>query len=84
MKSCRNAIAVLALALVLSTCAFADDGIMHTDKTSPAPTPTANSVTQTEAADGIIHTDEAESAPEAADTVTEIALYLLQSVLPLI
>jgi hypothetical protein len=83
MKNYRNALAALVLAFVFSTSAFADDGIMHTDKTStaPTPTPTASSATQSRATDGIMV---AELTPQAADTVTEIALSLLQSVLSLV
>jgi hypothetical protein len=84
MKNYRNALTALVFAFVFSTSAFADDGIMHTDKTLPTPTPTATSTAQSLATDGIIHGDVAEPAPEAADTVTEIALSLLQSVLSLV
>ncbi len=41
-------------------------------------------MSQTEAAGGTITTDAAESTPEAADTVKEIALSLLQSMLSLV
>jgi hypothetical protein len=81
MKNYRNAIAALVLAFAFSTSAFADDGIIHADKTSPTPTPTANSTTQSPATNGIMV---AELTPEATDTVTEIALSLLQSVLSLV
>jgi hypothetical protein len=82
MRNYRNAIAALVLALVFAAPAFADDGIMYTDRTSPAPPP-ANSQTLTAATAGIIYTDNAASAPEPTDTVTEIALTLLQSMLTL-
>jgi hypothetical protein len=80
MKNYRTAIATLVLVLLLTTSAFASDGIMVTDKASPAPTPTANSTTQSPATNGIIV---AELKPQAADTVTEVALGLLQSALSL-
>ena len=81
MKNYRNALAALVLAFVFSTSAFASDGIMTTDKSSPAPTPTANSTTQSLATDGIMV---AELTPQTTDTTTEIALSLLQSVLSLV
>lgn len=68
MKTYRNAVAALVLTFVLSTTAFA--GVIHTDVIAPPPT-----------ANGVIHTGEAVSTPEAADTVTRIALNLLQSML---
>ena len=81
MKNYRNALAALLLAFAFATPAFADDGIMVTDKASPAPTPTANSKTQSVSTDGIMV---AELTPQAANTTTEIALSLLQSVLSLV
>lgn len=84
MKSYRNAAAALLLAFVIATTAFA--GEMHTGVTgpNPQPTPAANSIKETgTTADGVIQTGEAASTPEAADTVTEIALNLLQSVFAL-
>jgi hypothetical protein len=84
MKNYRTALAVLVLALTLSPLAHADDGIMWTGKAAPTPTPTAISTTQSLDTDGIIHTDVAKPAPQATDTVTEIALSLLQSILSII
>jgi hypothetical protein len=84
MKNYRNAIAVLVLVLMLSPLAHADDGIIWTGKAAPTPTPTTSSTSLTETADGIMTTDAATPASEAADTVTEIALSLLQSVLSLV
>jgi hypothetical protein len=81
MRNFRNVIAMLFLAFVLSTSAFADDGIIHTGIAAPAPTPTANSTIQSVAADGIMV---AELTPRVADTTTEIALSMLQSVLSLV
>ncbi len=75
MKSYRNAFAALVLAFVFSTSAFAGDGIMHTEKTPPPPPPPQ--------AAGIMHTEVADPAPEEA-TLTEIALVLLQSLIPLL
>lgn len=83
MKNYRNVVAVLVLAFVLSTSALADDGIIHTGVAAPEPAPPTSSTTQSVASDGIMHTGEPESAP-AAGTLTEAALQLLQSVLPLV
>jgi hypothetical protein len=85
MKSYRNAVAALLLALVLSTSAFA--GEMQTGITSPDPQPTpttANSTTQTTTTDGEMQTGVVASTPQATDTVTETALNLLQSVFSLL
>ena len=82
MKSYRNVAAALLLALALTTSALA--GEMQTGVASPQPTPAASSMTETAKTDGVIQTGEAASTPEAADTVTEIALNLLQSVFALI
>jgi hypothetical protein len=84
MKNYRTALAALVLVLTLSPLAHADDGIIWTGKAAPTPTPTAISTSLTETADGIMTTDAAKSAPQATDTVTEIALSLLQSVLSLV
>ena len=84
MKSYRNVAAALLLAFVVATTAFA--GEMHTGVAgpNPQPTPAASSMTETATADGEMHTGEAASTPKAVDTVTEIALNLLQSVFALI
>lgn len=82
MKSYRNAAAALLLALALATSALA--GEMQTGVASPQPAPTVNGEMHTGTPEGEIHTDGAASTPEAADTVTEIALNLLQSVFALI
>jgi hypothetical protein len=84
MKSYRNAVAALTLTLALSTSAYA--GVMQTGSPDPdpEPTPTANGVMQTGAPEGEMHTDGAASTSGAADTVTEFALNLLQSVFALI
>lgn len=73
MKNYRNALAALVLAFVFSTSAFAE-GIIWTDKTPPPPPSQA---------EGIIWTDSAVPALEE-DTLTEIALSLLQTLLPLL
>jgi hypothetical protein len=75
MKSYRNAIAALALAFIFSTSAYAGDGIIWTGKTPPPPPPPQ--------ADGIIWTGIAAPASEE-DTLTEIALSLLQTLMPLL
>ncbi|HEY9405138.1 MAG TPA: hypothetical protein VIQ24_20975 [Pyrinomonadaceae bacterium] len=73
MKSYRNAIAALVLALAFSTSAFAE-GILWTDKTPPPPPPLA---------EGTIHTGVVAPTPEE-DALTEIALSLLQTLIPLL
>ena len=73
MKSYRNAIAALVLVGVFSTPVFADDGIMWTGKTPPPPPPT----------NGIMWTGTASPALEG-DALTEIALSLLQTLIPLL
>jgi hypothetical protein len=75
MKSYRNAIAALMLAFIFSTSAYADDGIIWTGRTPPPPPPPQ--------ADGIIWTGIAAPALEE-DTLTEIALGLLQTLIPLL
>jgi hypothetical protein len=72
MKSYRSAIASLVLAFVFSTSTFAEEGIIWTEKTPPPP-PT----------NGIIWTETAPPAPEG-DDLTEIALSLLQTLIPLL
>jgi hypothetical protein len=87
MKSYRNAIAVLALTFVFSASAFAGDGVLWTGKTPPPPPPQADGVLWTgritTQADGIIHTDVAAPAPET-DALTQIALALVQTLIPLL
>jgi hypothetical protein len=75
MKSYRNALSALVLAIVLSTSTFAGDGVLWTGITPPPPPPPQ--------ADGVLWTGIAAPAPEA-DTLTEIALSLLQSLIPLL
>jgi len=73
MKSYRNALAALVLAIVFSTSAFAGDGVIYTEKTPPPP-PQAT---------GVIYTEIATPAPES-DVLTEVALNLLQNLLVLL
>ena len=85
MQNLRTLCAAVVLALALAAPAFA--GNIHTGVASPPPPPQPASMTvgQTGSeANGTIHTGmaESESEPEA-DTVAEIALTLLQSVLSL-
>ena len=75
MKNYRNAIAALVLAFVCSTSAFAGDGVMWTGITPPPPPPVQ--------ADGVMWTGVAAPAPNE-DTLTEIALSLLQTLIPLL
>ncbi|HEX8128996.1 MAG TPA: hypothetical protein VF527_07840 [Pyrinomonadaceae bacterium] len=87
MKNYRNAIGALVLALVFSTSAFAE-GIIWTDKTPPPP-PTTQSIGvlntdgTTSQADGVISTGIADPATET-DTLTEITLGLLQTLIALL
>jgi hypothetical protein len=76
MKNYRNALAALVLSFVFSTSAFGE-GILWTEKTPPPPTPTQE--------EGVIWTDiAAPSSEEEEDTLTEIALNLLQALIPLL
>lgn len=83
MKSYRKATVALMLALVFTTSALA--GEMHTGSPEPNPEPihTANGVIHIGAPEGEMHTDGAVSTSGAADTVTELALNLLESVFAL-
>jgi hypothetical protein len=76
MKSYRNAVATLLLTFVLTTSVSAADGIMYTGITAPPPPPPAQ-------ADGIMYTGIAAPAPEV-NALTEIALNLLQTLIPLL
>jgi hypothetical protein len=81
MRNYRKVVATLVLALTLSMSAFA--GEIHTNVTSPTPTPAANGEMHTGVTNGEIQTGEAVSTPEATDIMTEAALNLLQSLLTL-
>jgi hypothetical protein len=72
MKSYRNAIAVLVLTLVFSTSATANTGVIWMEKTPPPPPP-----------NGAMWTGEASPASEE-DSLSEITLTLLQTLLPLL
>jgi hypothetical protein len=74
MKNYRNAIAALVLALVFSTSTFASDGVIWMERTPPPPPVQA---------DGVIWMEVAAPAPEE-DALTEIALSLLQTLIPLL
>ncbi|HZH29486.1 MAG TPA: hypothetical protein VEY11_01730 [Pyrinomonadaceae bacterium] len=76
MKNYRNALAALVLAFVFSTSAFGE-GILWTEKTPPPPPARTQ-------AEGVIWTDIAAPATEEEDTLTEIALNLLQALIPLL
>jgi hypothetical protein len=82
MKSYRNTAAALALALAFATTTFA--GEIHTDAPTAPPAVTANGEMHTGAPEGEMQTGVAASTPWAADTLTGIALNLLQSVFALI
>lgn len=82
MKDYRKALTTSVLVLALTASASA--GVMQTGKTDPPPPPpTTNGVMQTGATEEEAQTGEATSTPEAADTVAEIALSLLQNILTL-
>lgn len=72
MKNYQNALLALVLAFVFSTSTFAE-GIIWTDKTPPPPSQ----------AEGIIWTDAADPALEE-DTLTEITISLLHTLMPLL
>ncbi|MDQ1590259.1 MAG: hypothetical protein QOG71_886 [Pyrinomonadaceae bacterium] len=74
MKSYRNALAAVLLAFVFSTSTFAE-GIIWMEKTPPPPPPVQST--------GIIWMEKAPPAPEE-DGLTEIALTLLQTLIPLL
>jgi hypothetical protein len=74
MKSYRNTVAAIILAFVFSTSTPAE-GVLHTDKTPPPPSPTQTN--------GVMWTEEAAPTSEE-DTLTEIALTLLQTLIPLL
>ena len=76
MKRFRNAIAALLLAIVFSTSAYADGGVIHTEKTPPPPPPPVQG-------GGVIHTEIAAPTPES-DALTEITLSLLQNLVMLL
>ncbi len=76
MKNYRNAVVALVLAMVFSTPAFAEDGIIHTEK-NLLPLPTPPPVNST------VWTGTTTPAPEA-DVLTEIALNLFQNLLILL
>jgi hypothetical protein len=84
MKNYRNALAALVLAFVLSTSAFAGDGIIQCGIAAPLPPPSATGIITTGLADGIMSTGTPESVPGESDSLTEIALSLLRSALPLV
>jgi hypothetical protein len=75
MKSYRNAIAALVLAIVFSTSAYAGDGVIYTGITPPPPPPQTN---------GVIYTGVAAPAAEEENILTEITLSLLQTLIPLL
>lgn len=89
MKNLGTLCASVVLALILTTPAFAGD--IHTGITNPPPAPQgviSTGVTDSPATQGNIHTgvtnqESAEDGATASDSVTEIALNLLQSVLSL-
>lgn len=80
MKNYRNALAALVLAFVLSTAAYGD-GIMHTDRATPTPTPSVKGIMHTDATEDSTGTGQDESESGVADAVTVIAFNLLRSVL---
>ena len=79
MKSYRKALCLCVLVMALASPAFAGD-IQH--PVVPSPPPTVNGEVEPRVADDVTQTGEAETTPEA-ETLTETALNLLQSVLSL-
>jgi hypothetical protein len=75
MKSYRNALAALVLAFVFSTSTFAE-GIIWMERTPPPPPPPPPT-------NGAIWMEAADPA-SGEDSLTEIALTLLQTLLPLL
>ncbi|HEX8632974.1 MAG TPA: hypothetical protein VF703_02345 [Pyrinomonadaceae bacterium] len=78
MKKLQNLFATVVLTLMLSASALALDGIISPMRTEPTPTPAPVMATSNEA--------EAEcvtNMSEATDSVTEVVLSLLPSVLAL-
>jgi hypothetical protein len=71
-NNCRKAVAALALALVLTSSAFADDGEIHTGSPATQSSPTVEGEIHTGATDSIIYTD-------GADALVDIGLSLLQT-----
>jgi hypothetical protein len=78
MKNYRNTLAVLLMVFVLATSAFGGDGIMHTGITPPPPPPPPPVQ-----AEGLMWT-EINAPTSEDDTLTEIALNLLQTLIPLL
>ena len=79
MKNYRNALCILVLLLTLVSPAFAGE-IQH-PRAAPVPMPT-NAETPSSGTDGEMQTGKAASTLET-DTVTQLALSLLQNLLPL-
>jgi hypothetical protein len=76
MKKLQQLFATVVLTLIFSVSTFAGDGIITTwPKANPAPAKATNNAVESE---GIITT-----WPKANDSVTEVALGLLPSVLAL-
>jgi hypothetical protein len=84
MRNSRNVIAALVLALVLSTPTFAGIMVAEIASPTPTPTPTADGIMVAEVTDDGTQTGAATPNSDTANTVTEIALNLLQSVLSLV
>jgi hypothetical protein len=82
MKTLRTLCAAVVLTFALTAPAFA--GIITSGKEEPPPPPSANGIMTTDLTDGIINTDAVESAPVVTDSVTEVALSLLQNALTLL
>lgn len=84
MKKLQMFTASVALTLLLSASALADDGIIQTGMTSPPtpPPPPASSTTTTSNTDGIIQTGYIANGTDAV--VTAVASALLQGATALI
>jgi hypothetical protein len=83
MKTLRTLCAAVALTFALTSPAFA--GVITSMKDGePPPPPSATSVTQSDPTGGIISTDANSTASVSTDSVTEVALSLLQNALTLL
>lgn len=78
MKKLQQLFASVVLILVLSISVFAGDGIIEIGRTVPPPPPPSIATNNASEAEGII-----EIGAKSTDSVTEVALSLLQGVLAL-
>jgi hypothetical protein len=78
MKSLRRLLSAALLTFVLAATAFADDGIIHSDRSpTPTPTPGINSLTDAPPALGTTSGDSGNVSNTTTDAVIEVALRVL-------